>query len=227
MSQLINIFLEPAKVFAELREKPTFLLPALLAIVATTAAACLYFFQVDPEWFANYQFAAAGSEMTAAEIEQAKKIMPGARTLGIISAITTPIMFALVFTITALYYLLAGKVTGKPVTFRHGLALATWASVPTVLGAVVAIVGLYTSSSNQVSFESLQMLNVDPLFVQLPLDHDWAMLARSFSLLNIWVWFLAALGWKTWFRTGWGSALFVVLLPYLVIYGAMALFALI
>ena len=227
MSQLINIFLEPAKVFAELREKPTFLLPALLAIAATTAAACLYFFQVDPEWFANYQFAAAGSEMTAAEIEQAKKIMPGARTLGIISAITTPIMFALVFTITALYYLLAGKVTGKPVTFHHGLALATWASVPTVLGAVVAIVGLYTSSSNQVSFESLQMLNVDPLFVQLPLDHDWAMLARSFSLLNIWVWFLAALGWKTWFRTGWGSALFVVLLPYLVIYGAMALFALI
>lgn len=227
MSQLINIFLEPAKVFAELREKPTFLLPALLAIAATTAAACLYFFQVDPEWFANYQFAAAGSEMTAAEIEQAKKIMPGARTLGIISAITTPIMFALVFSITALYYLLAGKVTGKPVTFRHGLALATWASVPTVLGAVVAIVGLYTSSSNQVSFESLQMLNVDPLFVQLPLDHDWAMLARSFSLLNIWVWFLAALGWKTWFRTGWGSALFVVLLPYLVIYGAMALFALI
>jgi hypothetical protein len=227
MSQLINIFLEPAKVFAELREKPTFLLPALLAIAATTAAACLYFFQVDPEWFANYQFAAAGSEMTAAEIEQAKKIMPGARTLGIISAITTPIMFALVFSITALYYLLAGKVTGKPVTFRHGLALATWASVPTVLGAVVAIVGLYTSSSNQMSFESLQMLNVDPLFVQLPLDHDWAMLARSFSLLNIWVWFLAALGWKTWFRTGWGSALFVVLLPYLVIYGAMALFALI
>jgi hypothetical protein len=227
MSQLINIFLEPAKVFAELREKPTFLLPALLAIAATTAAACLYFFQVDPEWFANYQFAAAGSEMTAAEIEQAKKIMPGARTLGIISAITTPIMFALVFSITALYYLLAGKVTGKPVTFRHGLALATWASVPMVLGAVVAIVGLYTSSSNQVSFESLQMLNVDPLFVQLPLDHDWAMLARSFSLLNIWVWFLAALGWKTWFRTGWGSALFVVLLPYLVIYGAMALFALI
>ena len=227
MSQLINIFLEPAKVFAELREKPTFLLPALLAIAATTAAACLYFFQVDPEWFANYQFAAAGSEMTAAEIEQAKKIMPGARTLGIISAITTPIMFALIFAITALYYLLAGKVTGKPVTFRHGLALATWASVPTVLGAVVAIVGLYTSSSNQMSFESLQMLNVDPLFVQLPLDHDWAMLARSFSLLNIWVWFLAALGWKTWFRTGWGSALFVVLLPYLVIYGAMALFALI
>ena len=63
------------------------------------------------------------------------------------------------------------------------------------------------------------------LRVQLPVDHDWAMLARSFSLLNFWVWFLAALGWKTWFRTGWGQALIVALLPSIVIYGVMALFA--
>ena len=73
----------------------------------------------------------------------------------------------------------------------------------------------------------MQLLNIDPLFVQLPLDHDWLMLARSFSLLNFWVWFLSALGWKTWFRTGWGQALVVALLPSIVIYGAMALFAII
>lgn len=226
MSQLINIFLEPTKVFTELREKPTFLVPALLVTVATTIAACLYFFQVDPEWFANYQLTAAGKEMSAAEMEQAKQFMPGAQTLAYITAVTTPIMFALIFVLLALYYLLAGKVTGNTVSFRHGLALAAWSSVPTVLGAVVALIGVLTGS-NQASFESFQLLNVDPLFVQLPLDHDWAMLARSFSLLNFWAWFLAALGWKTWFRTGWESALTVVLLPSLVIYGVMALFALI
>lgn len=226
MSQLINIFLEPTKVFNELREKPTFLMPALLVTVATTLAACLYFFQVDPDWFANYQLAAAGSEMSAAEIEQAKQFMPGARTLGYVSALTTPVMFVLVYVLLALYYLLAGKVGGNSVSFLQGLSLATWSSVPMVLGAVVALVGVSTGS-HQASFESHQLLNVDPLFVQLPLDHDWAMLARSFSLLNFWAWFLAALGWKTWFRTGWGTALFVVMLPSVVIYGAMALFALV
>ena len=35
MSHLINIFLEPAKVFAELREKPTFWTPMLLLAVLT------------------------------------------------------------------------------------------------------------------------------------------------------------------------------------------------
>lgn len=225
MSQLVNIFLEPAKVFAELRDKPTFLVPAVIVTVLSALSACLYFFHVDPEWFANYQLAAAGTEMSAAEIEQAKQFMPGARTLGYISAVTTPIMLAIVYSILAAYYMLAGKVAGHPVSFRHGLALSAWSAMPMVLAAVVSIVGTYTSS-DQVSFESVQMLNLDPLLVQLPLDHDWSRLAKSFSLLSLWVWFLGALGWKTWFRTGWGSALFVVMLPNLVIYGVMALFAL-
>ena len=42
MSQLINIFLEPAKVFAELREKPTFLVPALALGVNCWDGACTY-----------------------------------------------------------------------------------------------------------------------------------------------------------------------------------------
>ncbi len=225
MSQLVNIFLEPAKVFAELRDKPTFLVPALIVTVLSALSACLYFFHVDPEWFTNYQLAAAGTEMSAAEIEQAKQFMPGARTLGYISAVTTPIMLAIMYSILAAYYMLAGKVGGHPVSFRHGLSLTAWSAMPMVLAAVVSIVGTYTSS-NQVSFESVQMLNLDPLLVQLPMDHDWSRLAKSFSLLSLWVWFLGALGWKTWFRTGWGTALFVVMLPNLVIYGVMALFAL-
>jgi hypothetical protein len=224
MSQLINIFLEPGKVFAELKDKPSFLVPALVVTVAAALSALLYFFNVDPDWFSNYQLTAAGQEMSAAELEQAKQFMPGARTMGYIAAVSTPIMFAIVFSLSALYYMLAGKVSGNPTGFRHGLSLAAWSSMPMVLGALITIIGVYTSSP-QSTMESLQLLNVDPLFVQLEPGHPWATLARSFSLLNLWVWFLAALGWKTWYRTGWGQALFVVLLPYVVIYGAMAAFA--
>ncbi|WP_290889096.1 YIP1 family protein [Arenimonas sp.] len=224
MSQLIDIFLEPGKVFAGLKDKPSFLVPALIVLLATTASAVLYFFNVDPEWFTNYQLQAAAQEMSKAELEQAKQFMPGARMMGYITLVTTPIFFAIIFSLAALYYMLAGKISGNPTGFRHGLALSAWSSMPMVLGAVISIVGIYTSSP-QSSMESMQLLNVDPLFVQLETGHPWAMLARSFSLLNLWVWFLAALGWKTWYRTGWGQALFVVLLPYVVIYGVMAAFA--
>ncbi|HEU0152393.1 MAG TPA: YIP1 family protein [Arenimonas sp.] len=224
MSHLINIFVEPAKVFAELKEKPSFLLPILVIAVVGGLAAMLYFFNVDPEWFTNHQLQAAGSEMSAAELEQAKQFMPGARTMAYITGPSAVIVTFIVFALYALYYMLAGKISGNATSFKHGLALGAWSSMPMVLGSVLAIVGVYTSSP-QSTLESMQMLNIDPLFVQLETGHPWATLARSFSLLNFWVWFLAALGWKTWYRTGWGQALFVVLLPSVVIYGAMALVA--
>jgi hypothetical protein len=226
MSLLIDIFLDPAKAWTQLKERPTFLVPALIVALATTLAAVLYFLHVDAAWFAHYQVqvVAASQDMTAGEIAQMQKMMPGARVLAWITGATTLLFFAVVFAVMGLYYLLAGKVCGHAVGYRRGLALTAWSSMPMVVGAIVAIIGVYTSSA-QTPYESLQMLNVDPLLVQLPMDHDWSRLAKSFSLLNFWAWFLAALGWRTWFRTGWGQAVFVAVLPSVVIYGAMALFA--
>ena len=225
MSHLINIFLEPGKVFADLKEKPTFLVPALIAALLTAVAATLYFLRVDPDWFTAQQLAAMSGDMSKAELEQMGKMMPGARTMAWFTAPMVLLTVALSYAVFGFYYWLAGKVTGNPMSYRHGLSLAAWAGMPMVIGAVVALVAVFTSSP-QSTFESMQLLNVDPLFVQLPMDHEWSRLAKSFSLLNFWVWFLGALGWKIWFRTGWGQALAVVLLPSVLIYGGMALFAL-
>lgn len=225
MSALIDIFLEPSKTWLRQKERPTFLVPALLMTLAAAVPALLYFLRVDPDWFLDHQrMALAAQDMGKAEIEQAMKFMPGARASAWIAVLTTFVMMAVVIPVMGAYYLLAGKVAGHALSFRHGLSLTTWAALPMVLGAVVVIVGIL-SSSPQTTYESLQLTNVDPLLVQLPMDHDWSLLARSFSLLNFWVWFLAALGWKTWTRSGWAQALFVVTLPAVVIFGVMALFA--
>jgi hypothetical protein len=227
MSQLIDVFVDPAKLWLRQAERPTFLLPALVVALAAAVPPILYYLQVDPEWFADRQVQTMlAQDMSASEVEQAQAFLPGARASAWIAGITTLVMLAIVFPVMALYFVLAGKVAGHAVDFRRGLSLATWPSVPMVVGGLIVLFGVFTSSP-QTPLESLQMLNVDPLFVQLPLDHDWSMLAKSFSLLNVWVWFLAALGWKTWFRTGWGQALFVAMLPGVVIFGVMALFALI
>jgi hypothetical protein len=225
MSQLINIFLEPGKVFAELKEKPSFLLPALIVVGASMVSALAYFQTVDPEWFSNQQVQAMLAQGSSkAEIAQVQQFLPGARASGWIAAGFVPVMFAIVFSLYGLYYWLAGKIAGQAVSFKQGISLSAWSSMPMLLGALIALIAVFTSSP-QSSFESMQLLNVDPLLVQLPLDHGWSSLAKGFSLLNFWVWFLAALGWKTWFRTGWGQALFVVLLPSVVIYGIWAAFA--
>jgi hypothetical protein len=226
MSQLINIFLDPGKVFAELKERPTFLVPTVLVIGATVAAFLLYFFTVDPDWFVQHQITQAqlaSADVSAADLEMAKPFMSPMVVGGFVTAFTA-IVFPVGYLIMALYYLLAGKIAGAPIGFRQGLALTAWSSMPMLLGAIVMAVGVLTSS-NQTPMESLQMLNVDPLFVQLPVDSPWSSLAKAFSLLNFWCWFLAALGWKTWTRGSWGGALFVVMLPGVVIFGLWALIA--
>ncbi|MFY2764458.1 YIP1 family protein [Arenimonas sp. MALMAid1274] len=226
MSQLINIFVDPAKVFTELKEKPSFLLPTLVVVLVGALAIVLYHLRVDPQWFLDHRDAAMAGQMSKAELDQVRSVLPGARASGYIGAAMVFIMSLVIYVVVALYYLLAGKITGNAVSFRHGLALVAWAGVPMVLGSVIMLVGTYTSSP-QTGLESLQLLNVDPLFVQLPMDHPWSTLAKSSSLLILWVVFLAALGWKTWFRTGWGQAIAVALFPWLLYFGALSIPALV
>ncbi|AVP97592.1 hypothetical protein C7S18_10455 [Ahniella affigens] len=225
MSHLINIFVEPGKVFAELKEKPTFLLPLLLMMALTAAMTLLYFNKVDGEWLTNHQLTMSGSEMSAAEIEQAKKVMPSAKVMGIVGAIFAPIFIVIVTLVMGLYYLAAGKITGTAVSFKQALSLVTWSGVPALLSLVVAIVGIFMMAP-QSTLESLMLTNVDPLIVQLPYDHAWSSFAKNFNLLSLWSVALVAIGWRNWGRTGWGQALTVALIPTLVIFGGMAAWAL-
>lgn len=225
MSHLIDIFLEPGRVFAALKDKPSFWLPFSLSIVLTVVLTLMYFGKVDSEWFVDQQLAASGKEMSASEIAQAKQVMPSARTMGYIGAPVGALMIAFITALMALYYMLAGRITGAATSFRHGLALTAWSGMPGLLGLIVAIIGI-VGMSPQTSLESLMLTNFDPLLVQLPLDHAWSGLAKRFSLLSLWSIFLAALGWRTWGRTSWAQAVTVAAIPSVLFYGVMAIFAL-
>jgi hypothetical protein len=225
MSHLINIFVEPGKTFAELKEKPSFLLPLALMIVLTVTMTLFYFNKVDSAWLTEHQLSMSGTEMSSADIEQAKKVMPSAPMMGIIGAVVGPIFIVLVTMLMALYYLVAGKITGTAVSFKHGMSLVTWAGVPSLLGMVVAIVGI-AMMEPQTALESLMLTNVDPLLVQLPFDHAWSSLAKNFSLLTLWSVLLTVIGWRTWSKGGWGQAITVAIIPSLIIYGGMAAWAL-
>lgn len=225
MSHIVDIFLQPGRVFAEQKERPTFLLPFAVVALVSAAFVLAYFLSVDPAWYLDQALAASGKEMTAAEMEQARKFMPGTKVMGGIGTATAVIGSGIMMLLYALYFLIAGKLTGNAVSYRHGLSLTAWSSMPTVLAGVVGLIGVFTMTP-QTPIESLSLLNVDPLLVELPRDNRWSTLAKSSSLLTFWSVFLVALGWKTWGRTSWSQGIVVALLPYVVVYGAMALYAL-
>ncbi|MEO5566377.1 MAG: YIP1 family protein [Luteimonas sp.] len=224
MAHLVDIYLQPGKVFVDLRENPKFALPLLLIVVLSAALPLWYFMSVDGGWYTQHVLLAGGAEMSAGDLEKARAMMPGATTMAYIGAASSAVTIAVIFALYALYLMLAGKVTGGAMTFKRGYSLATWSSMPMVLGSLVALAGV-AMMSPQTPLESLMLTNVDPLLVHLPTDSHWSTLARSFSLLNFWSWFLLALGWRVFNRANWTQSALVALLPSVVIYGGMALYA--
>ncbi len=225
MSNLINIFLEPSKAFADLKEKPTFVVPFIIVTLAAVAMTFLYFMKVDSAWFTSHALLASGKEMSGAEMEQAKNFMPGAKMMGYISLLSIPIFMTVTVLVIALYYMLAGKVSGSAISFKQGLSLVSWSSMPMLLGSIVVLVGVIMMSP-QTSLESLALTSIDPLLIQLPIDSPWKKLANAFSLLTFWSIFLGALGWKTWTKASWLEAITVITIPWLVYFGFLALLSL-
>jgi hypothetical protein len=225
MSNLVDIFLQPGKVFEDLRERPRFALPLLLLVALSAALPLWYFLTVDSAWYVQHMMLASGRDMSAADIEKMQAIMPGTQRMAYIGAASAAVVGVIVSCLFALYFMLAGKVTGAAMPFRRGMSLVAWSNMPALLGLLVALVGVATMKPHT-PLEALMLTNVDPLFVQLPLDSKWGALARGFSLLNVWTWFLLALGWRTFNRAGWRQSIVVAVLPGAVIYGVMVLVAL-
>jgi hypothetical protein len=211
---------------AGLRDRPTWLLPTLLLCGVTAAGVFLYFTRVDIEWFMDQALVQSDSEMSAAELDAARKAAPDAGFLAWSSSIGGAVGFLFVLGVSGLYYLLAGKLTGLAVSFRQGFSLACWSAMPALIGSLLLFVGI-AGMSPQTPLESLFLANLDPMLLRLPPESPWKGFATSFSFLTLWTVFLAALGWKIWSRaTGWGVALVVGALPSVLIYGSMIVRAL-
>jgi Yip1 domain len=223
MSHLITIFLEPSKVFTELKEKPTWLWPVLTMVVVTMAMTLLYFMKVDSAWLIDHTLFPPGSEVSAKEKAKILASISNSTNsmMAIGATISVPITMAVMTILSALYFFIAAKVTGANISFMHGISLTAWAGMPMVLGVIVALIGAMMMTP-QTSIESLNLLNLDPLLLQIPLDNPWNKLAKAFSLLSFWSWFLTALGWKTWGKTSWLEAIIVAIIPGVFFYGIFA-----
>jgi hypothetical protein len=223
--QIVDIFLDPAKVFTAEKDKPSFLLPMAIMVVASVGMILAYYLRVDPVWFQDFSLTMMGQEMTPAEMAQIKQVMPGAKVQGYIAAAGTLVFVPIMYAVFALYYFLAGKIAGAGLSFKHGLSLVAWGGMPTALGALVGLIGALTMAP-QTPLHAISLTKIDPLLVQLPFDHAFSALAKSFDLLGLWALALGAIGWKTFTRSGWGSAVFVAALPLVLIYGIWLLIAL-
>lgn len=218
---LVKMFYEPTRTFEALEPKKQAWLPIILVIATMTAVTLWYFSVVDAAWFIEQMF----STMKEKEREAAAQML-NANTMKISmiggQLIGTPIVLC----ITGLYFLIAGKIAKRPVSFGTGFSLAAWSMVPTLLLLPLAAIQILMSTSPQFEYSALNMLSVNQLVFQYPMSNPMAAVFDSISIVSIWNAVLLIIGFQVWAKAQLATAVKVVLIPYAVVYGIWIAFAL-
>lgn len=215
----LQMFYEPGKAFAAIREKSHSWLP-LLAIMAGSAAMLYWYFQtVDFAWMVD-QAAAGTPDMTAEQREAMHKVMsPTLMTWSALGGVLlgTPIAYALY----ALYYLLAGKFIGSDISYGKWFALTAWTSLPRLLVLPLMALQIMTSGG-RVAMEDLSMVSLNFLLLHLPAAHPWAGFFNSLDLPLLWSVVLTVIGLRVWTGRSLATCITISVLPVAIIFGLWA-----
>ena len=214
-----NVILEPSPTFARLKEKPRAWVPLAVLILLTLAITYWYVATLDFAWAREHLLPTPGDVKPEVRAAQAHSLTPNSllwmSAIGIV--LGTPVMFAL----TAVYYLLAGKVMGSSIGFGKWFGFAVWTSIPRLLALPLSVLQIATSAG-RLAPEDMNMVSLNYLLLHLPLSSPWASFANSLDLTSLWTVALAAIGLKAWTGRSTGACALVAVLPYVLIYGIWA-----
>lgn len=226
MKDLMNILLQPTPVLQRLQEKPTWALPLAVLCAASMLGTFLYFSAVDAAWFLERSILQSNPDMSEAQLKAIRDSNAGGGFLRWSATLGAAAGLLVVLLAYGGYFWFAGKLSAFTVTFKQGLALATWSSMPTLINSLLVIINTL-GMDPQTPLESLSITTLDPLVIQLDDDSPWKSFASSFTFLAFWTVWLGALGWKLWTRAErWIAPLLVAAAPTVGIYGVMIVKAL-
>ncbi len=224
LQALIDIFVSPNAAYMAIeKNKKWFWWPFLLIILSTVGLWAWYFNFVDMAWYQEHTLMASGEELTAEQMEQARKFMQPATMLGTTVAFVV-IFVILIYLIEALYFHLVAKVAGdKEHSYGDWFNFCAWGGMPGLITVLAGAVVMLTAGTNQVGQEQLQPLALNSLIFNLPLSHPWANFLSSINLPLIWSIVLMGIGLALWSKRSLGKSIMIAAAPFVVIFGLWAL----
>jgi hypothetical protein len=219
---LASMFYEPGAAFAALERRRFPIFITALLIASSCILVIWYFNVVDFAWLIEQTFAVIEN---VAQREQAQKLVTKTMVLaGALggSVVGTPAVLAAL----ALYFSLVGKVMNKNLTFETGFALSAWAFAPSLLLLPLGIIQIMLSANGQLGLDQLNPLSLNQLVFHFPLGHPLASPLGFASVTSVWTLVLLIIGFASWMKVSRASAIKVVLLPVVAIYGGWLAFAL-
>jgi hypothetical protein len=219
---LTNIFFEPTATFDALRQRPRFLIAALLILALFIGFYFLFTQKLGLETVARAQMEAQSPDMDPAQREQQLQMVlnPAVRAITVASFF---LIFAVLFSAGAGLYLLGVTLMGKTISYKQALSVWVYSTFPPFLLAMVgSVIILFLSppddpTSIAQAANRMNLVHANPsVLVDSTAQPILATLLGAFDLLAFFGLFLAALGLRRMTRMSSGSAWGVVLAIYIV-----------
>jgi hypothetical protein len=195
-SRIVGVFFEPAKTFADIAQRPTWLVPVILAILAGLAFTVALSQRVGWDRVVRQQLEASSrvQQMSQDQREQATamqiKIMPPMFYGGVV--VGTPIycivVAAILLGITA--------IMSAGLRFKQVFAAVAWGGMPRLISAILTIVVIFLKNPDDFNLKNPLAFNVGAFMDPNGPNKFLYALASSLDLFTIWTIFLMATGLK-------------------------------
>jgi len=208
---LTGIFFEPGETFEALRERPRFLVAALIILALTLLFTFVLFQRINFEQFMRAQIenSPRTEQMTPEQKEQAVRMQSG--TVGKSIAYGAPvIVFAIIFAAGGALYLLGTMMMAGSISYKQAISVWVYASLPpAVLFTVANILVLFLKSADDIdpAQASGGLVKANPsILLGSGSSPVLAALLGSLDLFAFYGLFLAALGLRKVGRLSSGAA---------------------
>ncbi len=195
VERVVDTFVAPTKTFLDLRRSSRWLVPWLLIAMSSVALVYVVDSKVGMETVANNQM--ASQPKMAAKLDQLSPEERAARIQTIakytrIFGYANPIVLLIVIAIIAAIYMASFNFGfGADLSFNQCLAISMYASLPAILKALIAILGIVVGGGQGFTFESPVASNLGGLVD--PSSHFLHSIATSLDLFTIWSLVLTAI----------------------------------
>jgi len=218
---VVNIYAAPAEAFTAIILAPSWFAPLSLVMLSGLAATGYYFSGLDMAWWVDDTLRQANIEPS--ELDTARDAM-GGMTRGMLfgfGAISTVLFSFLVALVQAMYMSLAAAIMGSVYKFKHWMALASWTSLPYVIGAIAMVANIALHPNGQLSSYDLDPTSLAALGLSLT-GTSFETIAKSVTLTMLWAIGLVTLGFAQWLQISLSKSAAIITTPYVLVFGAIA-----
>jgi hypothetical protein len=219
IGRLTGVFFEPKKAFADIAERPRWIVPLLLLMIASFGLVSLYSqkgvmrITVEQQMAKNQQIQQLPPDQREQAIERAMKF-------SAIVYYAIPVIIPIMYLVMAL--VLWGIVSGMlsaPVRFKQAFAAVTYAQLPGLLVVIMSAIVLQLKNAADFNVQNPLMFNPGAFMDQQSSSKFIYSMATSLDLFTIWTLLLVATGLKAAAgkKLSFGGAVFAVFLPWAVI----------